>query len=225
MKLSTLALSALFGSAIVLTAGCADPMMVGTAAGAAGTAAMADNGISMGAHVDDQVIQSRIDEYLLKIPQHTANETNINATVYAGRALLLGQVPTETLRNQIANGIAKIKDVQSVINQLTVGPKQPVQEYLHDSWITAAVKGNMIGHIDPFHYKVVTEQGIVYLLGRVPKGEAQQATQIAAHTKGVKKVVTLFEITHPVDKDATTKNSAQNTGANKQYQVGSNKSD
>ena len=41
--------------------------------------------------------------------------------------------------------------------------------------------------------KVVTEAGVVYLMGLVTQAEADTATEIARTTSGVTKVVTLFE--------------------------------
>jgi osmotically-inducible protein OsmY len=43
-------------------------------------------------------------------------------------------------------------------------------------------------------FKVVTERGIVYLMGRVTQREADRATDIARSTGGVQKVVRLLEI-------------------------------
>ncbi len=45
------------------------------------------------------------------------------------------------------------------------------------------------------HVKVVTERGVVYLMGIVSRTEADAAAQIAATTTGVARVVKLFEIT------------------------------
>ena len=43
------------------------------------------------------------------------------------------------------------------------------------------------------HVKVVTENGVVYLLGLVRRKEAESAVEIARSTSGVKKVVKVFE--------------------------------
>jgi osmotically-inducible protein OsmY len=41
---------------------------------------------------------------------------------------------------------------------------------------------------------VVTERGVVHLMGRVTEGEAERATQAARRVPGVQKVVRVFEI-------------------------------
>lgn len=43
-------------------------------------------------------------------------------------------------------------------------------------------------------FKVVTERGVVYLMGRVTKAEADRATQIARQVSGVQRVVRIFDI-------------------------------
>lgn len=243
MKVAKIALSVFLVSGVLLEVGCSGPALVGSVAGAAGTTAIGSSGISMGQHVDDQVTKSRIDELLLKIPQTTASKTNLSVTVYNQRVLLLGQVPTQSLKKQIADEISKLPNVTTVTNQLVVGPKQTVEGFLHDTWITAAVKGNMVGHINPFRYKIITEKGIVYLMGRVTKADSQQAASIASHTKDVKKVVTLFQIipnyqdktnAHDNPKNKQKRNAVQNNSKNNDqkieqshqgnYQVGSNAS-
>ena len=65
----------------------------------------------------------------------------------------------------------------------------------NDSVITSKVKGRFIdaNKFNILHVKVVTENGIVYLMGMVKKQEASDATDIARTTSGVQKVVRVFE--------------------------------
>ncbi|MEO7320191.1 MAG: BON domain-containing protein, partial [Nitrosospira sp.] len=61
--------------------------------------------------------------------------------------------------------------------------------------ITSKVKGRFMdaGKFQINHVKVVTENGVVYLLGLVNRQEAQSAVDIASSTSGVNKVVKVFE--------------------------------
>jgi osmotically-inducible protein OsmY len=65
-----------------------------------------------------------------------------------------------------------------------------------DSLITGKVKAAMVDSKDLYAnaFKVVTERGIVYLMGRVTQREANRATDITRSTGGVQKVVRLLEI-------------------------------
>jgi hypothetical protein len=49
------------------------------------------------------------------------------------------------------------------------------------------------------HVKVVTEAGVVYLMGVVTEREADDAVDIARTTSGVRKVVKIFEYCKATD--------------------------
>ena len=53
--------------------------------------------------------------------------------------------------------------------------------------------------VSPVHLKVVTEAGVVYLMGVVTEPEADEAVDIARNTGGVRKVVKVFEYCKPTD--------------------------
>ena len=224
----------------ITVTGCIGPFV---AAGAVGgeTASAAGNSISVGQQVDDSWIKSQINAYILKQPQLTEGGSNVGVTAFNGIVLLLGQVPTTALKEQLAKYTSNLKGVRIVYNQLTVGKSQTIGGYANDSWVTTKVKANMIGKVNMFHFTVVTEQGIVYLLGRVTKDEGNEAARIASLTSGVKKVVKVFDLIKskpqlpqaPVKQSTdnsshTTTNNTANTNTNSasgQYTPGSDASD
>jgi osmotically-inducible protein OsmY len=65
----------------------------------------------------------------------------------------------------------------------------------NDAWLTTKIKTQMLtdNSIPASRIKVVTENGIVYLLGLVTKQEADQATNLVQGVSGVQKIVKLFE--------------------------------
>jgi osmotically-inducible protein OsmY len=58
------------------------------------------------------------------------------------------------------------------------------------------VKASFIDAKDLFSnsLKVVTSQGVVYLMGRVTEREANRAAEVARGVSGVQKVVKVFEV-------------------------------
>jgi osmotically-inducible protein OsmY len=78
---------------------------------------------------------------------------------------------------------------------MIVGPVSSVGSRTNDSYITSKVKAGFVtaNKFAPNHVKVVTERQVVYLMGLVRHDEADTATQIAATTSGVIRVVKLFE--------------------------------
>jgi osmotically-inducible protein OsmY len=57
------------------------------------------------------------------------------------------------------------------------------------------VKARMVnnGRFSPQHVKVITESGVVYLMGVVSPAEGDAAVDIARNTSGVSRVVKVFE--------------------------------
>jgi osmotically-inducible protein OsmY len=71
-----------------------------------------------------------------------------------------------------------------------------LQARSNDTYITGKVKTRLLeesSKVNPIYVKVVTERGVVYLMGIVTKQEADTAARIAATTNGVVKVVKVFE--------------------------------
>ena len=78
---------------------------------------------------------------------------------------------------------------------MSVGQTTTLMLRGNDSVQTSKVKSRMFdaNKFRANHVKVVTENGIVYLMGLVKRQEAQDATDIARTTSGVQRVVRVFE--------------------------------
>ena len=86
--------------------------------------------------------------------------------------------------------------VRSVHDELVVGPNTDLGARTNDSYVTSKVKTRFVEASDKFsatQVKVVTERGVVYLMGLVTRAEGDAAAQIASTTSGVVRVVKLFE--------------------------------
>lgn len=74
---------------------------------------------------------------------------------------------------------------------------QPVGEQMSDSSITSRVKAKFIGDndVNSRDISVETNEGVVYLTGRVQSSEQRdEAERIARNTDGVKKVVNNIKV-------------------------------
>ena len=174
-----------------LLAGCV-PMVVGTAV--VGGAIVATDRRAGGSQVDDELIQmkagGRLDE---TFPD---GRVRVNATAYNRMVLLTGQVPNEADKATVEQVVAKIDNVQSVINELSIGPATTLSERSKDAFITTKVKASIVDSQDLFanSIKIVTHRGVVYLMGRVTEREANHAAELARGVSGVVKVVKVFEV-------------------------------
>ena len=81
-------------------------------------------------------------------------------------------------------------------NYITVGKTQSAGQTSKDAYLTSIVKSNMLFSkgISSNDVKVVTTNGVVYLMGRVDKYQAKKMVSAAKAVDGVKQVVELFEI-------------------------------
>jgi osmotically-inducible protein OsmY len=190
MKLNrqTLLLSALLAAALASLSACA-PMVVGGAA--VGTMALLDRRTS-GAQVEDETIElrssSRVNE---AIPAG-----HVNITSYNRQVLITGEVPTEAAKKLAGDIVSKVENVKGVVNELGVMAATSMSSRSSDTYITGQVKASFLDDKNLYSgaFKVVTERGVVYLMGRVSRAEADRATQIARGVSGVQRVVRIFEI-------------------------------
>lgn len=171
----------------VLTA-CA-PVMIG---GMVGGAMVAADRRTSGIQLEDEGIEMRSAS---AVRENFGSNVHANITSYNRQVLITGEVPSARERQQIEQLIAKVENVRSVVNELAVGPASSMGDRSSDVLLSARVKAAMVDAEDVFAsiYKVVTERGTVYLMGRVTQREANRATEIARGVSGVKRVVRVFE--------------------------------
>lgn len=123
------------------------------------------------------------------------NQTHVSAAVLNRVALLVGQVPNEELKDRAYQIATSTRHIDRVYNQITIGPPLPFSAQSHDSWITTSVKTQMLAtkNLSSTQIKVVTEDGVVYLMGLVSRSQAELATDVARGVSGVRKVVKIFQ--------------------------------
>jgi osmotically-inducible protein OsmY len=174
-----------------LLAGCA-PLIVGGAV--VGGAMVATDRRTSGSQVDDEVIELKAKGRMGEA--FPDDRVRINTTSYNRMVLLTGEVPNEADKTSAEQVVARIDNVVSVVNELSVGPANTFGERTKDAFVTAKVKASLIDAKDLFanSIKVVTHRGVVYLMGRVTEREATRAAEVARGVSGVVKVVRVFEI-------------------------------
>ena len=165
------------------------PLILG---GAAVGAIMAVDRRTSGAQLEDEGIELRAASRL----RDAVPAGHINVNSYNRALLLTGEVPNEQARQQAEQLAGRIENVKGVVNELAVRGNTTLSERSFDTLITGKVKASLVDEKSLYvgAFKVVTERGIVYLMGRVTKGEADRATQITRGISGVQRVVRIFEI-------------------------------
>jgi osmotically-inducible protein OsmY len=183
------ALFAVFLAASVsLLNGCI-PLVVG---GVAATAVVATDRRSTGTQLDDEFIE---DKTAATVLERYGRSVHVNVTSYNGIVLLSGEVPNESTKEGIADIVRGWPKTRNLQNDLVVGPLTDLSARSNDTFITSKVKGRFVeaNKFQINHVKVVTERGVVYLMGIVRRDEGDAAADIARTTRGVQRVVKLFD--------------------------------
>lgn len=166
------------------------PLVMGGAA--VGTLVAVDRRTS-GTQLEDEGIEFRATNRLHGL---YGDRAHVNVTSWNRQVLLTGEVPTQEDRQKAEQTLREVENVRSVVNDLVVAPPSSLSQRSNDTLITGKVKASFVDAKDLVSaaFKVVTERGVVYLMGRVTQREATRATEIARGVSGVTKVVRVFEI-------------------------------
>lgn len=175
--------------AIPLLAGCFGVVAVGAGAGAL----MIVDRRPAETQLTDESIELRTES---RINEKFSFKTHINVTSFNRMVLLTGEMPTEAAKAEAEKIARDVPNVKSISNELAVAGSSGLGGRSNDSYITSKVKARFIdaNKFAAAHVKVVTEAGVVFLLGIVNQYEADAAVEIARTTAGVQKVVRVFEV-------------------------------
>jgi osmotically-inducible protein OsmY len=181
-----------FALAIPLLQGCAAVVVGGAAVGAATLHDRRPYYVV----IDDQDIELSA-MGALNANKDVHDHSRISVTSYNRKVLLTGQADTDAIRALAAGLVSRMPKVERVIDEVTVGPRADLRRQAEDGLITSRAKLALIDislpHFDPTRIKVVTEDGVVYLMGLVTPEEANATVDKVRFVPGVKRVVKLFE--------------------------------
>ncbi len=189
-KTNRFVVHALAIAAIAASMSACAPLLIG---GAVGGAVVATDRRTPGTQVEDETIELRSAN---RIRETLGDRAHVNVTSFNRQVLITGEVPASTDKANVERIVAGVENVRSVVNELAMGLPTTLSERSKDTFVTGKVKASLVDARDLTinAFKVVTERGVVYLMGRVTQREAQRATDIARGVDGVVKVVRVFEI-------------------------------
>jgi osmotically-inducible protein OsmY len=179
---------AAFALALPLLQGCFPLAVTGV-----GTAAlMAADRRTTGTYIEDEGIEWKAFAKL-RDPQFTGVHASV--TCFNRHALVTGEAPSDDLKKKVEDAVRSIENVREVTNEVQVAGASSLASRGNDALVTSNVKARMVnnGRFSPNHVKVLTEAGVVYLMGIVTPAEGDAAVEIARTTSGVNRVVKVFE--------------------------------
>ncbi len=167
----------------------------------------------LGVQTDDETIEWKASS---RVSDKFGKENHINLTSYNRKVLISGETPSEDNKARIGEIVRSVEGVQGVWNELYVGPSSSLSGRSTDTYTTSKVKARFVdsGQFSANHVKVITEAGVVFLMGVVNEREAQAAVQVTRTTSGVRKVVNVMEVvpeseTRRLDSSTANRSAAQ----------------
>jgi osmotically-inducible protein OsmY len=123
---------------------------------------------------------------------------HVTISAYNGATLITGEAPTEQLKAKIVSIVQVIDNVKMVHDNLTISHPSSIESRTNDKAITQTVKTALkqirtLPDFDPAMIKVVTENGVVYLMGLVQRDEGTVVINVTKLQPNIKQIVTVFE--------------------------------
>jgi len=175
-----------------LLQGCATAVVGGAATGAS----VIHDRRSAGTILDDKTITVKITNELLKNTE-LREHSSMSATSYNHLVLLTGQAENADYRAEFERIATRTPMVKRTVNEVQIGPNATLTQQSKDSWITSKAKIELfdikLPQFDPTRVKVITEKGVVYLMGMVTPEEADAVVEKIRYLSGVTRVVKVFE--------------------------------
>ncbi len=182
------------GAVVVLSgalSGCVAPLLVGGAM--VGGSLVAVDRRTSGTQLDDEAIELRAGS---QIRTNFGTRVRVSVTSYNHQVLLTGEVPNLKDQQAVEQVVKQVDSVKSVVNELAVINTPSLMDRSADALLTGRIKAMLVDTRDlqSNAFKVVTERGTIYLMGRVTQREADRATEVVRSTPGVQKIVRMFEL-------------------------------
>lgn len=150
---------------------------------------------TIGSTIDDSLIETKAAVNIAKAHPDLDQASHIVVASYNGVVLLAGQTPRAELKQLAEQAASSLQRVKRVHNEVQVLKPSSGLARSNDSWLTTKIKAQMLADasVPGSRIKVITENGIVYLLGLVTRQEGNRATSVVQGVSGVQRIVKLFE--------------------------------
>jgi osmotically-inducible protein OsmY len=165
-------------------------------AGGTGTAPV---GTESGSRTLGQVFIDNSIERTAKINMYKLDsrfkQSRVNMESFHSNVLLTGQVPDQHLKQLAEDNIRAMSDVKSVHNYITVGDKIGYGTIMQDTTVTANTKGLIARApvVSGSKLHVHTEDGVLYVMGRLNTAEIADLNQVLGQVGNVTKIVMLVD--------------------------------
>ncbi len=149
---------------------------------------------SLGQALIDSSIERTAKVNLYKLDSRF-NQARINIESFHGHVLLTGQVLDANLKQLAEDNLRAMSDVKSVHNYITVGTQIGYSTIMQDTTTTTRVRALLVQakNVADNKVKVHTENGVLYLMGRLTVAEIEDLNAILQRVNNVNRIVSLVD--------------------------------
>ena len=158
-------------------------------------------GVPMTERTIPQRLLDRSIEHTVKINVYGLQEnlqqtSRMSIDSFNSIVLLTGEVPTEAVKAEISKVVGSMPDVRQVYNELTVGASKGYSQTVHDGYITSKLmaKTASANGVKASQIKAVTNNSVVYVMGRMTPTQQSHLIDIANSTVGITELVLLTTV-------------------------------
>jgi osmotically-inducible protein OsmY len=189
-KLKRLGLVCAVVTACVSVLPACTPLIVG---GAVMGGMVASDRRTTGTVVEDEGIELRAAG---RIREQLGERAHVNLLSYNRQVLITGEVPSAQDKQLVEQLVSGVENVRSVVNDLGVMGHSTFTQRSSDTLVTGRVKASLVDtkELSANAFRITTERGTTYLMGRVTQREAKIATDVVSSVSGVQRVVRVLEI-------------------------------
>ena len=136
----------------------------------------------------------KINVYGLKEDLQQTSRMGIDS--FNSEVLLTGEVPTEAIKLEVEKVVSSMPDVRHVYNELNVSASKGYSSTVHDGYITSKLLAKVAASdgVKASQIKAVTNDGVVYIMGRMTPTQQSHLIDIANSTVGVTELVLLTTV-------------------------------
>ena len=115
-----------------------------------------------------------------RVRENLGERVHVNVTSYNRQVLITGEVPSAQDKQLVEQVISRVENVRNIVNDLAVMGNSTLTQRSSDTLVTGRAKAALVDAKDLFAnaFKVSTERGTTYIMGRVTQREANRATEV-----------------------------------------------
>lgn len=158
-------------------------------------------GVPMTERTIPQRLLDRSIEHTVKINVYGLKEdlqqiSRMGIDSFNSEVLLTGEVPTEAIKAEVEKVVSSMPDVRRVYNELNVSASKGYSSTVHDGYITSKLLAKVAANdgVKASQIKAVTDNGVVYIMGRMTPTQQSHLIDIANDTIGITELVLLTTV-------------------------------